>query len=40
MKKMLLAMFVTLIVVMSLFGYFHDENPALEIEQTSEVEKI
>lgn len=32
MKKLLLAVFVTFIVGISLFGYFHFENRSLEID--------
>ncbi|WP_405097693.1 hypothetical protein [Oceanobacillus sp. FSL H7-0719] len=31
MKRLLLAVFVTFIIAISLFGYFHDGNPATEL---------
>lgn len=36
MKKALLAMFVTLIIALGLFGYFYNDTPSLEVKQAIE----
>lgn len=39
MKKILLTLFVTMIVVFSIYGYFYQQDPSLDIEQATNMKK-